>query len=89
MGPFGEKSYADGYREAPEDLYLEDAYQVNDDGVFVEGIEPGGFFSLGSALLIAREDILHVEFFGPRVDSNDGRPVPSATGSEMTSTHDD
>lgn len=25
-GLFGEKSYAAGYREAPEDLYLEDAY---------------------------------------------------------------
>lgn len=62
-GRFGERSYAAGYREAPEDLYLQETYLIDEDGNFTAGDAPGGFAALGSSLLITREEIRHIEFF--------------------------
>ena len=66
-GLFGAGSYAAGYPEEPQDLYLESAYQLLDDGSFALD-ENGDFVELGSGLLLKSDDVLHLEFFPEPVE---------------------
>jgi hypothetical protein len=62
-GLFAEKSYAAGYPEQPQDLYLERAYPMNqDDGSFIAGPHDG-YQELGSGVLVRWDEIRYLEFF--------------------------
>lgn len=60
-GLYGEHSYASGFPESPEDLYLEQAYLLQADGSFADS--DGEFTELGSALLIRADECAVLEFF--------------------------
>ena len=60
-GLFGEDSYAAGYPESPQDIYLERAYDVEADGSFARD-DRGNPQELGSGILVRADDILHLEF---------------------------
>lgn len=62
-GRFGKRSYAAGYPEEPQDLYLERTYAMRDDGAFVEGDDKGGYHEIGSGALIRWDEIEFLEFF--------------------------
>ncbi|HEV7886092.1 MAG TPA: DUF6338 family protein [Acidimicrobiales bacterium] len=64
-GRFGASSYAAGYGETPQDLYLEEAFIINEDGSFAEGDRPDGYASLGSGVLVDMESAVHLELFMP------------------------
>lgn len=66
-GLFGGSSYAAGYPEQPQDLYLEETYQMASDGSFVE--EDGDLVPLGSALLIRWEEVDLLEFFPTQAEA--------------------
>lgn len=61
-GLFAEESYAAGYPEKPQDLFLEEAYLVQSDGSFAAD-PAGGFVELGSGVLVNWEDVEHLEVF--------------------------
>jgi hypothetical protein len=60
-GLFGENSYAAGYPESPQDIYLERTYVVEADGSFARD-DQGNPQELGSGILIRADDVLHLEF---------------------------
>lgn len=60
-GLFGENSYAAGYPESPQDIYLESTYVVETDGSFARDGQ-GNPMELGSGILVRADDILHLEF---------------------------
>jgi hypothetical protein len=60
-GLFGEASYAAGYPE-PQDLYLETAYVMREDGSF-DRDAAGEPVPLGSGLLVRWDELEFVEFF--------------------------
>jgi hypothetical protein len=60
-GLFGELSYAAGYPEAPQDIYVERAYEMADDGEFL--YDGDDYIELGSGLLVRWEEIEFLEFF--------------------------
>lgn len=62
-GRFGKRSYAAGYPEEPQDLYLERTYAMDDDGSFTEGGDEGGYDEIGSGVLIRSDEIEFLEFF--------------------------
>jgi len=62
-GWFGPESYAAGYPEELQDLFLQRTYVVLADGTFAEGNSPQGYQETGSALLVRWEDIEELEFF--------------------------
>ena len=66
-GFFGPESYAAGYGEEPQDLLIERAYHLLDDGSFAEGESEGGYVELGSALLVRWEELDQLEFFPSEV----------------------
>jgi Family of unknown function (DUF6338) len=59
-GLFAENSYASGYPEAPQDVYLESTYLMEEDGTFVrdEDDEP---VELGSGILLRYDEMVHLE----------------------------
>ena len=61
-GLFGEYSYAAGYPETPQDLWLEKTYVMTADGDFATDDE-GNFLETGGGLLIRWEEIDLLEFF--------------------------
>jgi hypothetical protein len=61
-GLFGEDSYAAGYSEQPQDLYLERAYLIQEDGSFAKDAD-GNFVEWGSGILLKWENIVALEFF--------------------------
>ena len=61
-GLFGDDSYASGYPE-PQDLLLEEAYEIADDGTFAQGANPEDFVSLGSSILISWSEVQFLEAF--------------------------
>ncbi len=61
-GLFGDKSYASGYPE-PQDILLELAYKVLDDGTFAQGDKPEDFVPLGSSILISWTEVQFLEAF--------------------------
>ncbi len=61
-GLFGDNSYASGYPE-PQDLLIEQAYEVLDDGTFAEGETPEEFVPLGSSILISWDEVQFLEAF--------------------------
>ena len=62
-GFFGESSYAAGYPEEPQDLFLEETYAMNqEDGSFVRDGQ-GRPVKLGSAVLLRWDEVLLVEVF--------------------------
>ena len=62
-GFYGLDSYAAGYPEEPQDIYLEETYAMNqDDGLFLH-MENGSLERLGSGLLIRWEEVLFLEVF--------------------------
>jgi hypothetical protein len=62
-GLFGSESYAAGYPEQPQDLYLERTFAMNqDDGSFVADAT-GTPEELGTALLIRWDEVEFLEFF--------------------------
>jgi Family of unknown function (DUF6338) len=61
-GLFGDNSYASGYPE-PQDLLLEETYEIDDDGTFVQGDEPEDFLPLGSSILISWSEVQFLESF--------------------------
>ena len=62
-GFFGESSYAAGYPEEPQDLFLEETYAMNqEDGSFVRDGQ-GRPVKLGSAVLLRWDEVLLVEGF--------------------------
>jgi hypothetical protein len=77
-GAFGEGSYAAGFPDKPQDLLLEQSYQLKDDGSF-ERDENGEFVPLGSRLLLGWEEMSFIEFF-PVVSADD----PEEAGSERS-----
>lgn len=66
-GLFGENSYAAGYGEEPQDLYLERAYLVQEDGSFAKDAD-GDFSELGSGILVKWDNIVVLEFFPLEAD---------------------
>jgi hypothetical protein len=61
-GYFGDDSYAAGYPEVPQDIFLEEAYLMNEDGSFA--LDDGdGYRKTGSQLLIRWEEVEFLEFF--------------------------
>jgi hypothetical protein len=74
-GFYGKHSYASGYPEASQDLWLERSYVMNDDGTFVaketENRERE-YVETGAGLLIRWEEIDLLEFFHvePAEDEN-------------------
>jgi hypothetical protein len=60
-GFFGDDSYAAGYPEVPQDLLLENSYEMADDGSFAQ--EDGAFVVIGSRLLVRFDEIDVLEFF--------------------------
>lgn len=60
-GLFGGDSYAAGYPESPQDIYLERTYVVEADGSFARDAQ-GNPQELGSGILVRADDILHLEF---------------------------
>jgi hypothetical protein len=62
-GRFGADSYAAGYPELPQDLFLERSLVLLADGEFAEGDSPDGYQETGSGLLIKWDDIEELEFF--------------------------
>ena len=61
-GLFADDSYAAGYPETPQDLFLEEAYLVQSAGSFATDAG-GGFVELGSAILVDWDDVEHLEVF--------------------------
>jgi hypothetical protein len=61
-GLFGDNSYASGYPE-PQDLLLEETYEISDDGTFVPGSKPDDFAPLGSSILISWSEVQFLESF--------------------------
>jgi hypothetical protein len=61
-GLFRDESYAAGYPEEPQDLYLEETYKMLKSGEFAADGN-GNFIPLGSGILVRWEDVLHLEFF--------------------------
>lgn len=60
-GFYGEDSYAAGYPEEPQDVYIESTYAMNqEDGSFVTD-DAGHPIELGSALLIRWDEVRFVE----------------------------
>lgn len=60
-GKFDSLSYAAGYPETPQDLFIEQAYRMNEDGSFeVEGED---YVPVGSGILVRWEEIEILEFF--------------------------
>jgi len=62
-GLFGESSYAAGYPEEPQDLFLERAYVMNqEDGSFVTD-DQGRPEELGSGVIVRWDEVLFAEVF--------------------------
>jgi uncharacterized protein YjeT (DUF2065 family) len=61
-GVFGKDSYASGYAEEPEDLYLEDGVKLLDDGTF-DRDSAGKIVRTNGGLLLKRDDLDVIEFF--------------------------
>jgi hypothetical protein len=61
-GLFGDSSYASGYPE-PQDLLLEEAFEISNDGTFVAGETPEDFVPLGSSILISWSEVQFLEAF--------------------------
>ena len=61
-GLFGDDSYASCYPE-PQDLLLEETYEILDDGTFAEGDKPEDFVPLGSSMLISWSEVQFLEAF--------------------------
>lgn len=62
-GLFGDRSYAAGYPEEPQDIFLERTYRVRDDGTFEEGTAEGGYDEIGSGVLIRWDEIQLLDIF--------------------------
>jgi hypothetical protein len=60
-GLFGANSYAAGYPETPQDLWLEKTYVVQEDGEFAT--ENGNFVETVGGLLVRWDDVDLLEFF--------------------------
>jgi hypothetical protein len=60
-GLFGERSYAAGYPEEPQDTHIEETFALDAAGAFI--YENGEYARLGSELLIRWEEIEFLEFF--------------------------
>ncbi|MBI2170321.1 MAG: hypothetical protein HYU28_12610 [Actinobacteria bacterium] len=60
-GLFRSESYAAGYPEEPQDLFLERAYEMDSTGGFVS--RAGHPVQLGSGILVRWEEIRYLEFF--------------------------
>lgn len=61
-GEFGENSYAAGYPEQPQDIYIERGFRMTEDGEF-ERTADDSFVETGSSLLVRWEEIDLLEFF--------------------------
>lgn len=61
-GLFGAESYAAGYPEVPQDIYLEQGYRVRADGTF-ERDDDDDFVGTGSGLLVRWDEVEFLEFF--------------------------
>lgn len=61
-GLFGGDSYAAGYPEEPQDIFLERNYRIDDEGIFLR-TQDGGFDPIGSGVLVRWEDVRSLEFF--------------------------
>jgi hypothetical protein len=59
-GGYGDRSYASGYPHAPQDLLLEQTFQMRDDGSF-EADEQGGLVPLDTSLLLRWDEIESIE----------------------------
>jgi len=71
-GLFGDNSYAAGYPE-PQDLLLEQAYEVLDDWRFAQGDTPEDFVPVGSSILISWTEVQFLEAFDfTRPDESEG-----------------
>lgn len=71
-GLFRDDSYTAGYPEEPQDLYLEETYEMRTSGEFAADAQ-GDLVGLGSGLLVKWDDILHLEFFPDEDDPKEGR----------------
>jgi hypothetical protein len=61
-GKIGERSYASGYPELPQDVLLEEAYEMQPDGAFAK-TDTGDFIPIGSQLLVRWECVELLEYF--------------------------
>jgi hypothetical protein len=61
-GLFGAHSYAAGYPETPQDLFIERVFRMREDGSFEEDDE-GQLVSLGSGILVRWDEVETLEFF--------------------------
>lgn len=66
-GLFRDDSYAAGYPEEPQDIYLEETYEMRTSGEFAADRQ-GNLVGLGSGVLVKWDDILHLEFFPDPAD---------------------
>lgn len=65
-GRFGSRSYAAGYPETPQDLFIEQAFLVDDDGNFVR--DGDGFIETDSGILLRWDDIRVIEVLPTEVE---------------------
>lgn len=71
-GVFSSASYASGYPEKPQDLYLESGLRVDQDtGEFVVG-EDGTYEQLGAGILVGWDNVKVLEFFEGESEEEDG-----------------
>ena len=65
-GFYGDESYAAGYPEEPQDLYLERTFAMNqEDGSFARSAD-GVPVELGTALLVRWDEVLFMEVLSNR-----------------------
>ena len=65
-GFYGDESYAAGYPEEPQDLYLEQTFAMDqNDGSFVRDAD-GRPVALGTALLVRWDEVLFMEVLSNR-----------------------
>lgn len=72
-GVFGKNSYASGYGEAPEDIFLESGLRLTADGSFQRD-DAGKVIPTGSGLLVKREDVDIIEVIDRRGNGEWPRP---------------
>lgn len=62
-GFFAETSYAAGYPEEPEDIYIEQVYEMRSDGTFVGPADPEDSPYVAHGALLRWDQVKFIEFF--------------------------
>lgn len=71
-GVFSSASYASGYPEEPEDLYLESGLRIDQETGEFEIGEDGSYEQLGAGILVRWDNVKVLEFFEGESEEEDG-----------------